>query len=84
MFQQLLQQGEGMSEQYRKNPYMDYRNAVPFMDLSGFIVQQPVIIEEKPAKSLQEHLMRKKLSTMINFRRLQYCKLCEDYRNGRK
>lgn len=73
-----------MSEQYRRNPFMDYRNVVPFMDLSGFVVNQPQILDEKPATSLQEQLMRKKFSRMINFRRLQYCKLCEDYRNGRK
>ncbi len=73
-----------MQEFERKSPYMDYRNAVPFMDLSGFVVRQPKLIEEKPAMSLQEHLIRKKVSTMINLRRLQYCKLCEDYRNGRK
>lgn len=73
-----------MSEQYRRNPFMDYRNVVPFMDLSGFVVNQPQILDEKPAISLQEQLMRKKFSRMINFRRLQYCKLCEDYRNGRK
>lgn len=30
-----------MSEQYRRNPFMDYRNVVPFMDLSGFVVKQP-------------------------------------------
>ena len=73
-----------MSEQYRRNPFMDYRNVVPFMDLSGFVVNQPQVLDEKPAMSLQEQLMRKKFSRMINFRRLQYCKLCEDYRNGRK
>ena len=67
-----------------RSPYMDYRNTVPFMDLSGFIVQQPTFVETMPAKSLQEHLLRKRLSTMINFRRLQYCKLVEDYRNGRR
>ena len=73
-----------MSEQNRKNPYMDYRNIVPFMDLSGFVVKQPQVIDEQPAMSLQEQLIRKKFSRMINFRRMQYCKLCEDYRNGRK
>lgn len=73
-----------MQEFERKSPYMDYRSAVPFMDLSGFIVKQPTIIEEKPAMSLQEHLMRKKFSKMVNLRRMQYCKLCEDYRNGRR
>ena len=73
-----------MSEQYKRNPYMDYRNVVPFMNLSGFIVQQPNVLDEKPAKSLQEHLIRKKFSKMMNLRRMQYCKLCEDYRNGRR
>ncbi len=73
-----------MSEQYKRNPYMDYRNVVPFMNLSGFIVQQPNVLDEKPAKSLQEHLIRKKFSKMVNLRRMQYCKLCEDYRNGRR
>lgn len=71
-----------MTDFARKSPYMDYRNSVPFMDLSGFIVKQPNIIESIPAKSLQEHLLRKRLSTMINLRRLQYCKLVEGYRNG--
>lgn len=73
-----------MSEQYKRNPYMDYRNVVPFMNLSGFIVQQSNVLDEKPAKSLQEHLIRKKFSKMVNLRRMQYCKLCEDYRNGRR
>ena len=73
-----------MSEQYKRNPYMDYRNVVPFMNLSGFIVQQPNVLDEKPAKSLQEHLIRKKFSRMVNLIRMQYCKLCEDYRNGRR
>ena len=73
-----------MSEQYKRNPYMDYRNVVPFMNLSGFTVQQPNVLDEKPAKSLQEHLIRKKFSRMVNLRRMQYCKLCEDYRNGRR
>ena len=73
-----------MSEQYKRNPYMDYRNVVPFMNLSGFIVQQPNVLDEKPVKSLQEHLIRKKFSRMVNLRRMQYCKLCEDYRNGRR
>lgn len=73
-----------MSEQYKKNPYMDYRNVVPFMDLSGFVVNQPMFSEQKPATSLKEQLIRKKFANMINFRRLQYCKLCEEYRNGRR
>ena len=73
-----------MSEQYRKNPYMDYRNVVPFMDLSGFVVKQPHALDEKPTATLKEQLMRKKFSRMVNLRRMQYCKLCEEYRNGRK
>lgn len=71
-----------MREFDKKSPYMDYRNSVPFMNLSGFVVKQPKITEEMPAKSLQEHLMRKKFSTMINLRRLQYCRRAEAYRNG--
>ena len=72
-----------MQEFERRNSYMDYRNSVPFMNLSGFIVQQPKIIDDMPAKSLQEHLFKKKFSTMINFRRMQYCLRSEGYRNGR-
>ena len=67
-----------------RSPYMDYRNTVPFMDLSGFVINQPNLAEELPAKSLREHLLRKKFSTMINLRRLQYCKRVEEYRNGRR
>ena len=66
-----------------RNPYMDYRNSVPFIDLAGFIGFQPKFTENLPAKSLQEHLLRKRLSTMINLRRLLYRKRVEDYRNGR-
>lgn len=73
-----------MSEQYKRNPYMDYRNVVPFMDLSGFLMRQPHILDEKPVLSLQQELVKKKFSTMINLRRLRYCKLCEEYRNGRR
>ena len=72
-----------MTEFTPKNPYMDYRNTVPFIDLTGFIKTQPIFTENIPAKSLQEHLLRKRLSTMINLRRLQYCKQVEAYRNGR-
>ena len=71
-----------MQEFIKKSPYMDYRNTVPFVDLTGFIVKQPTVIENLPAKSLKEHLLRKRLSTMINLRRLQYCKRVEEYRNG--
>ena len=66
-----------------RNPYMDYRNSVPFIDLSGFVLKQPTATDELPAMSLQQHLLKKKLSTMINLRRLQYRKRVEDYRNGR-
>ena len=66
-----------------RSPYMDYRNSVPFMDLSGFVIKQPIITEQMPAMSLQQHLLKKKLSTMINLRRLQYRKRVEDYKNGR-
>ena len=76
--------GDFMGEQIRRSPYMDYRNVVPFIDLSGYIVKQPTIIEETPVKSLQEYLRCKKFSLMINLRRLQYRKSVEEYRNGRK
>ena len=72
-----------MQEFTPRSPYMDYRNSVPFMDLSGFVIKQPIITEQMPAMSLQQHLLKKKLSTMINLRRLQYRKRVEDYRNGR-
>jgi hypothetical protein len=66
-----------------RSPYMDYRNSVPFIDLTGFVSKQPKFVDNMPAKSLQEHLLRKRLSTMINLRRLQYRKRVEDYKNGR-
>ena len=72
-----------MTDFIGRSPYMDYRNTVPFVDLSGYIVKQPTIADTMPAKSLQEHLIRKRLSTMINLRRLQYKKRAEEYRNGR-
>ena len=72
-----------MSEFVGRSPFMDYRNSVPFIDLSGYIVRQKKAVDEIPAMSLQQHLLRKRLSTMINLRRLQYCKRVEDYRNGR-
>ena len=72
-----------MQEFTPRSPFMDYRNTVPFMDLSGFVFNQPLLSEEIPAMSLQQHLLKKRLSTMINLRRLQYRKRVEDYRNGR-
>ena len=71
-----------MSENIRKSPYMDYRNSVPFVDLSGFVVKQPKVAEDIPVKSLQEYLMKKKFSTMINLRRLEYCIRSGIYRNN--
>ena len=73
-----------MREPFKRNQYMDYRNVVPFMDLSGYIVKQPMEFENRPMAPLQLQLMKKRLSRMVNLRRLQYCKLCEKYRNGRK
>ena len=72
-----------MQEFTPRSPFMDYRNSVPFMDLTGFVLKQPSAIDEMPAMSLQQHLLKKRLSTMINLRRLQYCKRVEDYKNGR-
>ena len=66
-----------------RNPYMDYRNSVPFMNLSCYIVKQPAVLEEKPADTLQERLFKKRFSGRINFRRMQYRVMCEEYRNGR-
>ena len=71
-----------MQDFTRKSPYMDYRNTVPFIDLSGYITKQPILTEQIPAPSLQQHLLKKRLSTMINLRRLQYRKRVEEYRNG--
>jgi hypothetical protein len=71
-----------MSDFKKKNPYMDFRNSVPFMDLSGFVINQSKFTDNMPAKSLQEHLIKKKFSTMINIRRLAYCMRVEEYRNG--
>ncbi len=66
-----------------RSPYMDYRNSVPFIDLTGYISMQPILTEQLPAMSLQQHLLKKRLSTMINLRRLLYRKRVEDYKNGR-
>ena len=66
-------------ESFGKNPFMDYRNNVPFMDLTGFIMNQRTEVEDIPAKSLKAYLFKKKCSTMINFRRLKYRATCESY-----
>ena len=73
-----------MSEYCGKNPFIDYRNAVPFVNLSGYIINQPSAIEEKPAMSLQEHLFKKRVVRRINVRRMLYRVMCEEYRNGRR
>ncbi len=70
-------------ESFGRNPYMDYRNRVPFMDLSGFVMNQPNELENKPASSLKEALFKKRFTKMINLRRLKYRAMCEVYRNGR-
>ena len=72
-----------MQEFTPRSQFMDYRNSVPFMDLTGYISEQPTLTENMPAMSLQQHLLKKRLSTMINLRRLQYRKRVEDYKNGR-
>lgn len=66
-------------EFFGKNPYMDYRNSVPFMDLSGFVMKQDKEIENYPAQSLKAYLLKKKCATMINLRRLRYKSMCEVY-----
>ena len=72
-----------MREYNGRNPYVDYRDSVPFMDLTGFISESPKITEELPQKSLQAYLLRKKFSTMINLRRLEYRIRVEEYKHGR-
>ena len=70
-------------ESFGRNPFMDYRNRVPFMDLSGFVCRQPEVLEEHPAESLKSHLFKKKCSRMINLRRMKYRAMCEAYRMGK-
>ena len=48
-----------MTERFGRNPYMDYRNVVPFINLSGYIVQQPNALEELPAQDLKMQLFKK-------------------------
>ena len=73
-----------MSDFQGKNPFMDYRNFVPFMDLSGFVINQPNAFEEIPAPPLKVQLFKKKFSSMINLRRMKYRVMCEEYRNGHR
>ena len=72
-----------MREFKGQNPYMDYRDSVPFMDLTGFLSRQPKITDNLPQKSLREYLLRKKFSTMINLRRLEYRVRVEEYKSGK-
>ena len=72
-----------MREFKGKTPYMDYRDTVPFIDLTGFVSRQNKFTEELPQTSLHEYLLRKKFSTMINVRRLEYRIRVEEYKNGR-
>ena len=71
-------------ESFGKNPFMDYRNCVPFMDLSGFVLKQTSEIECLPSKSLQMHLLKKRCTSMINMRRLKYRAMCEAYQGIRR
>ena len=66
-----------------RNPFMDYRNAVPFVNLTGFVVKQPNALDETPISSLKEFLTKKRFSSMVNLRRMQYRIMCEAYKNGR-
>lgn len=70
-------------ESFGKNPFMDYRNSVPFMNLSGFVLKQPTEIENYPAQSLKMHLLKKRCTSMINLRRLKYRAMCEVYQGLR-
>ncbi len=67
-------------ESFGRNPYMDYRNCIPFMDLSGFVMNQKTEIENHPAQSIKASLFKKKCSAMINLRRLKYRAMCDVYR----
>ena len=67
-------------EFFGKNLYMDYRNRVPFMDLSGFVIKQDTEIENCPTQSLKMYLFKKRCTSMINLRRLKYRAMCEAYR----
>ena len=71
-----------MREQFGRSPFMDYRNVVPFMDLSGFVVKQPHALEEIPAMDLKMQLFKKRFSCMVNIRRMRYKMMCEAYRNA--
>ena len=62
-----------------KNPFMDYRNSVPFMDLSGFVNNQDIEVENYPVQSLKTYLFKKKCTSMINLRRLRYRAMYEAY-----
>ena len=73
-----------MQNNFGRSPFMDYRNVVPFMDLSGFIVKQPSALDEVPITDLRLQLFKKRFSGMVNVRRMRYKMMCEALRNGRK
>ena len=73
-----------MQNNFGRSPFMDYRNVVPFMDLSGFIVKQPNALEDVPITDLKLQLFKKKFSGMVNVRRMRYKMMCEALRNGRE
>ena len=66
-------------EAFGRNPFMDYRNSVPFMNLSGFVMKQDIETENRPAQSLKAYLFKKRCTSMINLRRLKYRAMCEAY-----
>ena len=71
-------------ESFGRNPFMDYRNCVPFMNLSGFVMKQPTEIENCPTQSLKLQLLKKRCTSMINLRRLKYRAMCEAYQGIRR
>lgn len=72
-----------MGELSRKSLFMDYRNVVPSLNLSEFIVKQPFELEIIPSISLSDYLLRKKVSFMISIRRFKYKKAVEGCKDGR-
>jgi hypothetical protein len=68
-----------LMESFGRNPFMDYRNSVPFMNLAGFVMKQDIETENKPAQSLKAYLFKKRCASMINLRRLKYRAMCEAY-----
>jgi len=62
---------------------MEFSGRNPFMDLSGFVNNQEIEVENCPAQSLKAYLLKKRCTTMINIRRLRYKAMCEAYQRGR-